>query len=76
MDEDYQFRYRLEPEKAKKEKVYSDPLIELIRSQLEQFLNLVILTYQGEDIRVDGFRPLNTPEIIYEIFPHREDDAD
>jgi len=76
MDEDYQFRYRLEPEKAEKERVYSDPLIELIRSQLEQLLNLVILTYQGEDVRVDGFRPLNTPERIYEIFPHGEDDSD
>lgn len=76
MDEDYKFRYRLEPENAEREKVYSDPLMELIRSQLEQLLNLVILTCRGEDVKVDGFRPLNNPEQTYHIFPAREEDSD
>ena len=76
MEEDYKFRYRLEPEKAEKKKVYSDPLVELIRSQLEQLLGLVVLTHKGEDVKVDGFKPLNTPERVYEIFPSDQDVSD
>lgn len=68
MEEDYKFRYRLEPEKVIRERVYSDPLVELIRSQLEQLLNLVVLTHEGEDMKVDGFKLLNNPEQTYRIF--------
>jgi dihydropteroate synthase len=73
MNEDYPFRYRLEPRKAGEEKVYSDPLLELIRSQLEQLLDLVVLTYKGEDVKVDGFKPLNDPDKSYDIFHQSED---
>ncbi len=76
MDEDYKFHYRLEPDKAFEDKVYSDPLLELIRSQLEQLLNLVVLTRDGEDVQVDGFKPLNNPEQTFRIFRHDQDPSD
>ena len=73
MDEEYRFRYKLDPRKADEQKVYSDPLLELIRSQLERLLDLVVLTYQGEDVKVDGFKPLNDPDKTYDIFRRDED---
>lgn len=76
MEEDYKFRYPLEPEKAGEQRVYSDPLLELIRSQLEQLLNLIVLTHQGEDVKVDGFKPLNNQEQTYDIFPGQRDVPD
>lgn len=73
MDEDYQYHYRLDAKKPDEAKVYADPLVELIRAQLEQLLNLVVLTCQGQDVKVDGFKPLNTPTRVYKIFRHGED---
>ena len=49
--------------------VYDDPLVELIRGQLADLLDAVILTDHGRRVRIDGFQLLQEPETQYEIFP-------
>lgn len=66
--DDYVFRFRVEPSSAG-EGVYDDPLVELIRGQLADLLDAVILTDHGRRVRVDGFRLLQDPDNQYEIFP-------
>ena len=67
-DEDYVFRFRLEPADPD-EAGYDDPLLELIRGQLADLLDAAVLTYHGKRVRVDGFRLLQDPDTQYEIFP-------
>lgn len=64
---DHVFRFRIDPSAEKP--VYDDPLIELIRGQLADLLDAVILTDHGRRVRIDGFRLLQEPESQYEIFP-------
>ena len=72
---DYVFRFPVNAT-AGEEAVYSDPLVELIRGQLADLLDAVVLTEQGRRVRVDGFRLLQEPDIQYRIFPQsREDDT-
>ncbi|MBE9565584.1 MAG: hypothetical protein IMF16_02415 [Proteobacteria bacterium] len=66
--EDYVFRFRLEP-KAKEEAGYDDPLLELVRGQLADLLDAVVLTFHGQRVRVDGFRLFQDPDTQHEIFP-------
>ena len=73
---DYVFRFRVDP--SGEEPVYDDALVELIRGQLADLLDAVVLTDHGRRVRVDGFRLLQEPETQYEIFPqsaeaHKED---
>jgi len=67
-EEDYVFRFRLEPAEPDKH-AYDDPLLELIRGQLADLLDAVVLTYHGKRVRVDGFRLLQEPDAQYEIHP-------
>jgi len=69
---DYVFRFRVNAA-AGEEAVYSDPLVELIRGQLADLLDAVVLTEQGRRVRVDGFRLLQEPDIQYRIFPQSRD---
>ena len=66
--EDYVFHYplRLEPDGRA---VYQDPLLEMIRAQLENILNLVIPVSGEKELKVDGFKLLRDTETIYRIFP-------
>lgn len=41
---------------------------ELVHSQLDELLKLVVLTYQGQRVRVDGFWFLNDAETTYRIW--------
>ena len=73
---EYVFRFRLDP--SGEAPVYDDALVELIRGQLADLLDAVVLTDHGRRVRVDGFRLLQEPETQYEIFPqtaegHKED---
>ena len=73
---DYVFRFRVDP--SGEAPVYDDALVELIRGQLADLLDAVILTDHGRRVGIDGFRLLQEPEIQYEIFPqsaeaHKED---
>ncbi len=65
---DYVFRFRTEPSSTG-EPVYDDPLVELIRGQLADLLDSVVLTDHGRRVRVDGFRLLQNMDTQYEIFP-------
>lgn len=68
-DEDYVFRFKLDDIDSKNTNILDDPLAEMTRSQLEALLNIVILTYKGEEVKVEGFKFLNDRETIYKIFP-------
>jgi hypothetical protein len=70
--DDYVFRFPL-GEEVVHEQGYDDPLLELIRGQLADLLDVVVLTEQGRRVRVDGFRLLQDPETQYGIFPRREE---
>ena len=67
--EDFVFRFRVDPQGGGKG-VYEDPLTELVRSQLEALLRLVVLTRGGEEIRgVTGFKFMKQLERNYPIYP-------
>lgn len=67
-EEDYVFRFSL-AECDPGEPVYDDPLLELIRGQLADLLDAVVLTFQGKRVRVDGFALMQEPDAIHAIFP-------
>ncbi len=70
-DEDFVFRFSLEatePESG----AYEEPLLELIRGQLADLLDAVVLTYHGKRVRVDGFRLLQDPDTQYRIHPEAD----
>ncbi len=67
---DYIFRYPIE---EKDNGQQCDPLVEMIRNQLESLFNLLSLSYRGEEARVDGFRLMNEREAIHSIFPSEVD---
>ena len=67
-DEHYVFRFRLEP-KTTEGAGCDDPLLELVRGQLADLLDAVVLTFHGQRVRVDGFRLFQDPDTQHEIFP-------
>jgi hypothetical protein len=70
---DFVFRFKLDPE-APGDTVYDDPLTELVRSQLEALLEVVVLTRGGEELRgVDGFRYMKHLDRQYDIYSEKQD---
>lgn len=67
--EDFVFRFPLKP--ADGEPVDPDPLVEMVRVFLEDFLRIGVLTKGGERVSVDGFAFVCEPERVYEIFPRK-----
>ena len=65
---DFLFRWRLAEVEQKKSK---NPLREMIRSLLRELLDVVVLTYRGKGVRVDGFRFLNGAK-VFRIFKKTE----
>ena len=63
---DYIFRY---PVEAKENGAEREPLLEMIRTQLESLLGLLSLYYKGEEVKVDAFRLMNEREAFHPIFP-------
>ena len=49
-----------------------DAFAELMRSQLDEILKLVILTYHGEKVRIDGFRFIHEPDVTRPIWRYAE----
>ena len=47
---------------------HEDPLVEMGRSFLDDFLNIGYLTNEGTRVKVDGFRFVDNPEEDYDIF--------
>lgn len=68
-EKDFVFRFKLDQD-APGDTVYDDPLTELVRSQLEALLEVVVLTRNGEEVRgVDGFRFMKHLDRQYRIYP-------
>lgn len=67
---DYVFRYRLD---GKKESVYQDPLLEMIRAQLENVLKIIIPVEGQREVKIDGFKLLRERKTVYKLFPQEQD---
>ena len=65
-NDDYVFRFKLEPNPSVQED--ADPLVETIRSFLDDFLKIGFFTHNGTRIPVDGFALLNDKTAIHKIF--------
>jgi hypothetical protein len=65
--EDYIFRFKIE--EVPREAVYDHPITEMVRSTLDALLDVVILTEKEREVKVDGFKFINEPEKIYDIWP-------
>ena len=70
---DYVFRYKLDDST---EPVYSDPLLEMIRAQLESILDVVIPVQGQREVRIDGFKLLRDRSTVYRIFPQEQESSD
>lgn len=70
---DFVFRFKLDQD-TPGNTAYDDPLTELVRSQLEALLGVVVLTRDGEEIRgVDGFRFMKHLDRQYHIYPEKKE---
>lgn len=69
----YVFRYRLD---GKKEAVSQDPLLEMVRAQLENILNVIIPVEGQREVKLDGFKLLRDRKTVYRIFPREQDFLD
>lgn len=67
---DYVFRYKLN---GKREPLYPDPLVEMIRAQLENILNIVIVMEGQREVKIDGFKLLRDRSSIYKISPQEQE---
>jgi diacylglycerol kinase family enzyme len=50
-------------------------MVEMIRVNLGELIKMVILTHAGQEIKVDGFRLRDTPDVVYDLHapvPQRE----
>ena len=65
-ESDYIFRYPIEENPQEDER---DPLLGMIRIQLQSLLKLLSLYHEGEEVQADGFRLRNEREAIHPIFP-------
>jgi hypothetical protein len=48
--------------------LYEDPLVEMVRVFLEDFLNMGFFTCDGKKVRIDGFAFANNPQKLYAVF--------
>ena len=69
--DEYVFRFRLDPS-AGDDRGPDDPLLELVRGQIADLLRVVVLTYHGRRVMVDGFHFLKEPDTIHMLFPPKE----
>jgi hypothetical protein len=42
-------------------------MVEMVRVNLGELLNMVVLTQAGQDVTVDGFRLRDHPAIVYDL---------
>jgi hypothetical protein len=65
-EEEYVWRFKLAPPgEATPEE---DPMIEMVRMFLADFLSIGFLTRGGERVKADGFSFEKDPDVIHEIF--------
>ena len=65
-EEDYVWRFKLEP--SGDASSGEDPMIEMVRTFLADFLSIGFLTQGEKRVEVDGFSFEKNPEVIHEIF--------
>ena len=70
---DYVFRYKLDSSKTP---VSKDPLLAMIRAQLESILNVVIPVEGQREVKIDGFKLLRDRRTIHKIFPQEQESSD
>lgn len=70
---DYVFRYKLDSNKTP---VFKDPLLEMIRAQLDNILNVVIPVEGQREVKIDGFKLLRDRRTIHKIFPQEQESSD
>lgn len=61
---DYIFRFRLDLPQERAD----EPLVDFVRCQLADLLQIVVLTHNGKRVRVNGFRFLNNSEREHKIW--------
>ncbi len=69
---DFIWRFQLKPNRHTPQ-ISDDAFAELFRSQLDEMLKLIVLTWQEQRIRVDGFRFINHPDHTYPIWQKPEE---
>ena len=70
---DYIFRYKLDSSKIP---VSKDPLLEMIRAELENILNVVVPVEGQREVKIDGFKLLRDRRTIHKIFPQEQESSD
>ncbi len=61
---DFVLRWKLDPKKKLQSK---DPFQDFIRELLKELLDIVMLTYKGKNVKIDGFHFLNSAD-IHELY--------
>jgi len=59
---DFIFRWKLE-ERRPKDITGQDALTEFVRDVIKELLDVVVLTYKGEELKIDGFQFMNSTKI-------------
>ena len=70
---DYVFRYRLDTDQVPGS---NDPVLEMIRTQLENILDVVVPVEGHREVKIDGFKLLRDRGTIYRLFSHEQESAD
>ncbi len=68
---DYKFRYRIESKKRGSTKKAKEPVKEYFRNEIINILDIAILTSQGRELKVDGFKFINDPKKVFPIYKKR-----
>jgi hypothetical protein len=64
---DFIWRFQLEPDRHTP-LISDEAFAELFRSQLDEMLKLIVLTWRDKRVRIDGFRFINRPDHTYAIW--------
>ena len=67
---DYIFRFGISLPQSGNES--GEPLIDFVRCQLQDLLQIVVLTYDGKRVKVNGFQLLNDTEREHSIWVKNE----
>lgn len=70
---DYVFRYRLSDDE---EPGSGDPVLEMIRAQLESILDVVIPVEGQREVKIDGFKLLRDRRTIHRLFSRQQESSD
>ncbi|WP_291321813.1 hypothetical protein [Desulfonatronospira sp.] len=72
VDESGDFIFRFVLSSNEKQPLYSDPLIEMVREQICNLLNVVVMTSGNKEVNIDGFKLLNNLDCVYKLFDRKK----